>query len=285
MNVDSLKQLLGCYFHQDWPDEFADDLAVVNAMLTNESADLIAKGVAEIDSLLSAKLSEGELRAIVTEQTGCCFEPMSEGLGYGQWLYRLRSTLKGPEATAMKLLSVDDVRAGLDRQFLPLEPMFVGFRLIERPPPANAIEHAEKTLAIAFPDDFRELIARFDFGNLTVGPIVFGTSGNYPAEITRLNLEAGWWGPGKRPDNLLMIANSDPFAILSDTRSGCVYALDPELGLHRTCKIADSFLSFFLGLGTIVLMRQQVEDRYGLATAVSAGVGSGHTGFWLQMAS
>jgi len=185
----------------------------------------------------------------------------------------------------MKLLSIDDIRTGLDRQFLPQDPMFVGFRLIERPMPAGAIEHAEKTLAIAFPEDFRELIARFDFGNLTIGPIVFGASGDYLAETTELNQETGWWGPGERPGNLLMIANSDPFAILLEIRSGCVYALDPDLGLQRTHKIAHAFVSFFLGVGTIVLMRQQVEDRHALATAVSGGVGSEHAAFWLQLAN
>jgi hypothetical protein len=71
----------------------------------------------------------------------------------------------------------------LDQQYLSLESMLVGFRLIERPAPAVAIEHAEKTLAVAFPEDFRELIARFDFGNLTIGPIVFGMCGDYLAEI------------------------------------------------------------------------------------------------------
>lgn len=184
----------------------------------------------------------------------------------------------------MKLLSVDDIRAGLDRQYSPLEPALVGFRLIERPAPAGAIKHAEQALAVAFPENFRELIARFDFGNLTIGPIVFGICGDYLAEIAGLNQKTGWWGRGERPDNLLMIANSDPFAILMDTRSGCVYALDPELGPQGTYKIADTFLSFFLGVGTTVLMRQQVEDRSGLATAVSVGVGSEHAPFWHELA-
>ena len=93
-NFDALKQLLGCYFHQDWPEEFDSDVAVAIAMVTNEPAELIAKGASEIDSLLRGGFGEDELRTIVVEQTGCCFEPVSEGLGYMRWLYRLRGNLK-----------------------------------------------------------------------------------------------------------------------------------------------------------------------------------------------
>ena len=50
-NFDALKQLLGCYFHQDWPDEFDSDVAVAKAMVANEPADLIAKGIVEINAL------------------------------------------------------------------------------------------------------------------------------------------------------------------------------------------------------------------------------------------
>jgi len=281
-NFHALRQLLGCYFNQDRPDEFDDDVAVANAMVANEPADLIAKGIVEINALLSGNRGEDELRAAVVERAGCYFEPASEGMRYTDWLCRLRSIPTGP--IAMPLLSVEDIRAGLDRQFLPLEPMLVGFRLIEKPTLADAIEHAESALATAFPDDFRDLIARFDFGHLTIGPIVFGTSGDYLAEIVELNEKTRWWGHGERPNNRLMIANSDPFAILLEAGSGFVYALDPDLGPQRSRKIADSFTSFLQGVGTIVLMRQQLEDRHGLATAVSTEVGSEHAGFWCQLA-
>jgi len=96
-NLDALRQLLGCYFHQDWPDEFDSDVAVAIAMVTNEPAELIAKGILEIDSLLRGGFGEDELRTMVIEQTGCCFEPMSEELGYTQWLHRLRGNLKARE--------------------------------------------------------------------------------------------------------------------------------------------------------------------------------------------
>ena len=55
VKTDSLNQLLGCYFHQDWPDEFDDDTAALNAIVEIESKEQIAEGVVEIDMLLSAK--------------------------------------------------------------------------------------------------------------------------------------------------------------------------------------------------------------------------------------
>ncbi|MFL6635309.1 MAG: hypothetical protein ACJ8HJ_23640 [Massilia sp.] len=62
----------------------------------------------------------------------------------------------------LKLLSIDDIKAGLDKEFLPLEPMLTGFRLIEKVTPSSAIEDAEKKISIRFPDDFREIIAKYD---------------------------------------------------------------------------------------------------------------------------
>jgi hypothetical protein len=94
---DSLKQLLGCYFHQDSPAEFEDDLAAVRAMLANESDEQIAKGILPIGSVLHAELNEDQLETMLTDQMGCYFEPASAGLNRAQWLYRLRSTLQGSE--------------------------------------------------------------------------------------------------------------------------------------------------------------------------------------------
>jgi hypothetical protein len=185
---------------------------------------------------------------------------------------------------AMKLLSVYEIKAGLEQEFLSLEPMLVGFRLVETTMPESAIECAEKTISTPFPQDFRELIARFDFGNLTIGPVVFGTSGDYLCELTELNRTIRWWGNSARPANLLMVGNSDPFAIIMDTCSGFVYELDPECGVQGARKIADSFLRFFLGLGTVMVKRYQGENYSGLAMSVSEAVGGVYDGFWLNLA-
>ena len=98
MNSDelhALKQLLGCYFHQDWPDESGDDASALQAILQSEPKERVDAGIAELDGLLTAALTEQELRTTLIDQVGCYFEPSSEGLTYKQWLDRVRSTFIG----------------------------------------------------------------------------------------------------------------------------------------------------------------------------------------------
>ena len=94
IKVDCLTQLLGCYFHQDWSDEFKDDRAVINEIIDIGPEEQIAKGVAEIDSILKSGISEGDLRTILIDRIGCYLEPLSIGYDYVQWLRRVRSFLK-----------------------------------------------------------------------------------------------------------------------------------------------------------------------------------------------
>ncbi|WP_371764996.1 SMI1/KNR4 family protein [Massilia sp.] len=185
----------------------------------------------------------------------------------------------------MKLLSVEEIKAELDREFTPLEPMLTGFRLIEKNTPDSAIKSAEKLISTNFPYGFRELIAKFDFGNLTIGPVVFCSSGDYLAELVELNLNVMWWGGGQRPENIIMIGNSDPFAILLNTNSGSVYAFDSENGWEKSKKISDDFFGFFSALGTVVLTRNQTLDRRKLAEEILEEVGAEDFEFWLRLAN
>lgn len=189
------------------------------------------------------------------------------------------------ERIVVKLLSVEEIKAELDREFTPLEPMLTGFRLIEKNTPDSAIKSAEKLISTNFPNGFRELIAKFDFGNLTIGPVVFCSSGDYLAELVELNLNVMWWGGGQRPENIIMIGNSDPFAILLNTSSGSVYALDSETGWKKSKKISDDFFGFFSALGTVVLTRNQTLDRRKLAEEILEEIGAEDFEFWLRLAN
>jgi hypothetical protein len=190
------------------------------------------------------------------------------------------------ERIAVKLLSIEEIKAELDREFIPLEPMLTGFRLIEKNTSESAIKAAEKKLiSTSFPYGFRELITKFDFGNLTIGPIVFCSTGDYLAELIELNSNVMWWGQGQRPENLIMIGNSDPFAILLNTQSGSVYALDSEIGWIKSKKISDDFFGFFSALGAVVLTRNQTLDRRKLAAEISEDVGGEDFEFWLRLAN
>ena len=89
-NLYALGQLFGCYFHQDWTDEFDCDDAAFQAIIASEPKEQLLAGVREIDALLAASLPEGELRSLMTESAGCYFDPGSAGLTYEQWLKLVR---------------------------------------------------------------------------------------------------------------------------------------------------------------------------------------------------
>lgn len=89
-NLEALGQLLGCYFHQDWTDEFDSDEAAFQVIVDSEPKERLLAGVKEIDALLAASLPEDELRSLMAGPAGCYFDPGSEGLTYEQWLKRVR---------------------------------------------------------------------------------------------------------------------------------------------------------------------------------------------------
>jgi hypothetical protein len=89
-NFSVLSQLLGSYFHQDWSDEFGSDGEALQAIVQAEPREQVEIGVEEIDQLLAEHKSEEELRVIMVDEIGCYFEPESQGIGYMDWLARVR---------------------------------------------------------------------------------------------------------------------------------------------------------------------------------------------------
>lgn len=185
----------------------------------------------------------------------------------------------------MTLLTIDEIQVGLDREFLPLEPMLCGFRLVQKSVPNQLVEDVENKLLVSLPKEFRDLILAFDFGQLTIGPVAFCATGDYFSELFQLNTQVNWWRGEQRPEGLLMVANSDPFAILLDLKTGAVLAMDAEIGYEKSVRIARNFRDFLLGIGTLMLMRNVSNDRQDLARTVSSDVGSVDLEFWLGLAS
>lgn len=178
------------------------------------------------------------------------------------------------------LLSIREIQAGLNREFQHLEPELSGYRLLEGNLQSRHLLDLERELSIKLPEDFRLLISEFDFGNLTIGPVSFGFSCDYTDMLLELNTTLRWWGPSARPESMIMVANSDPFAIMLDVGSGEVLAMDAELGYERATLIARDFASFFAGLGTTVLLRNQTENKKELAQRIANEIGSDDLEFW-----
>ena len=91
-NLDTLSQLLGCYFHQDWPEEFDSDTSALRAIIDSEPKEQVSAAVQEIDELLDASLPANMLKTILIDKIGCYFDPRTQGITDEQWLKRVRET-------------------------------------------------------------------------------------------------------------------------------------------------------------------------------------------------
>lgn len=182
------------------------------------------------------------------------------------------------------LLSIQQIQRGLDDKFGPLEPMLKGFRLINGGVTEGALVHSESSLGLALPKAFRESIKRFDFGRLTIGPVAFCNTDDYLGEIGKLNTSVRWWGDGARPSNFLMVANSDPYAILLAIDTGAVWVMDPEQGHEKAICVAKDFDAYLRAIGTVMLRRNDVADKDVLVREVATAVGDMGFGYWEYLA-
>ena len=87
---NALHQLLGSYFHQDWLDEFADESEALQKIIESEPREQLMAGTKEIDLLLASALSEDGLKAILVDDLGCYFDPVSDGMSCEIWLKQVR---------------------------------------------------------------------------------------------------------------------------------------------------------------------------------------------------
>ena len=189
------------------------------------------------------------------------------------------------------LLEITDIQTRLDEQFLPLEPMLTGFRLVSTEVQPEDIERLERQLNVVLPEEFRSMLQRFDFGRFTIGAIAFCNTGDYLSwtiENNRDDLtnDYPWWGSGKRPSELLLVANSDPYAVLANCSTGVISAFKHGASWSDDAiVVADNFAQFVRGLGTVFLQRNAEGGNSGLADDVSTEVGWGRGKvFWQWLA-
>lgn len=90
MEFPALTQLLGCYLHQDWPEEYTDSSEALADMLKHEPQATLLAGAQEIEVLLASKLSMDDLEHLVRWKIGCFYAPSSEGVSLAEWLNNIR---------------------------------------------------------------------------------------------------------------------------------------------------------------------------------------------------
>jgi len=92
--LEDLKQLLSCYFSQDWPDEFVSDVSALAAYVRGEPKEYVVSAIAQLELLLAKSLTEEQLGNLLVHTLGCYFNPGYQGLTNRQWLERVRENLQ-----------------------------------------------------------------------------------------------------------------------------------------------------------------------------------------------
>lgn len=134
----------------------------------------------------------------------------------------------------------------------------------------------EETLKINLPEIFKELILTYDFNTLKLGAVSFG-DGSYKSFLLRHNQQqikfpnSPWWGwdNGERPKYHILIAGTDSYAILLDTRTAIILAfLDSEP--WKTAKeIASDFELFVQASAFVYLNRNKSDDKLEFSTTIA----------------
>jgi len=77
------------------------------------------------------------------------------------------------------LLTLDEIETGLEKEFAKLEPEISGYRLRKPGLSMSQLQDVETALETNLPDSFKRMVRAYDFGDLTVGGVFFGQTGNY----------------------------------------------------------------------------------------------------------
>lgn len=179
------------------------------------------------------------------------------------------------------LLTIDQIREGLDAEFLPMEPELTGFRLVPLERPSSRLDQWATRQGLAPPKPFLDIASKYDLGNLTIGPITFGTGGDYVDDLMDYNDGDLSKGGGAH----ITVGTSDPYAILMDPSSGAMFIRDAETGAIDDAQIASDFESFLRGVGTVFLLRNTAPNKSALGDEVAASMGSLDAKFWRWLAS
>ena len=186
------------------------------------------------------------------------------------------------------LLTLREIQDGLDKEFIPLEPLLEGFRLIDTPEPHFDAARCEAKLQVHLPTSFKSVVGSYDFGRITIGPVAFCNSGDYCREIIRDNRPdefSQWWGPGDRPNGKVLVGSTESYAIILNTLDGTMSVIPNGEPVTRYLTAAQDFEMLVRGVGSVFLLRLQTDDRAAIPVAIAKAVG-GEEGlaFWSYLA-
>lgn len=154
----------------------------------------------------------------------------------------------------------------------------------------SSVKELESRLSVSLPEDFA-LFLHQAWDIHQIGCYVFSNQGeSYAVQILRNNAPFGipdnhlllnWWGIGHRPENWLLVAGTDGWAILLDCVSGSVWAYRRSEAFEQREQVASSFLLFVQGAGTCVYAGVDTFDEHFYQEVGHAAGAAADGSFWL----
>ena len=189
------------------------------------------------------------------------------------------------------LLEFDDIINELDLLFLniPIDNRVAlsDLTLKKSKLDLNTLKQLESTLKTSLPETFKEVILKYDCGDLTLGGVTFGYQDNYAEYLIKRNIEGegflSWWGLDTRPSEYLSIADSDGFMILINTKTGQILAYE-RIGPYSEAQVvASNFKLFLQAAGTIYIKLRAGESKENLINIPNCIGSFASNNFWNEV--
>ncbi len=85
--MSALQQFIGCYFHEDFIEDYGSPKGAVDAYLKGFSIESVQQALAELRELLARNMSEDDLGHYVWYNLHCAYHMPADGLTPSQWLW------------------------------------------------------------------------------------------------------------------------------------------------------------------------------------------------------
>lgn len=177
------------------------------------------------------------------------------------------------------LLTFDEITKALEDKFSSLGEDLNDLILLKRTTPFTDLGLLEQTLMLSLPDDFTSFISLYNLDNFSLFNISFGCGEDYLERLSILNSPnelTQWWTGDKRPENMIVIALSDPYTLLLNTQTGAVFAMTDESTMEGIEHIATHFSLFFKAAATLLLTDISVNRVIELTSSQT-------TSFWHEL--
>ena len=152
----------------------------------------------------------------------------------------------------MQLLTIDEIISSIMEETEGLDAEITdGIVLSKKEIPQSEIEKLKSELEIEYLDSvFTENILNYNWGNFGFLSYQFGYGDEMSLNwLINRNLEYEDY-PVLHKNNLIIIANGDPYTILLECKSGKIYAFTSDMSYEEIVPVASDFEEFVRAMGT-----------------------------------